>query len=203
MPLQGLGGMKLVVLFEVDAYDPALCADLATKEKGDTQTSDSVQDLTDVVSSMSMSTPLVLASKSSEKTKLHVIRAGIEVPQGALVKIKTRSKRNIQNLDWDAIYPQLYIGQTPTLKIGVHQRGRFEEVQTKTLDSPELKEVARETETGMKKLWSVLKELHNLVMANGKDARISVISKDGALQVLNRESLDSFLPEHTLSRFDV
>ena len=192
----------MVLRFEVDAYDPTLC-DIAPEEGYDAETSDTWDDLTNAVSSLSVGPEASSPASTDEDTAtLHVIRAGAEVPQSALVKIKTRSMRNIQNLDWDAIYPQLYIGQTPTLKIGVHQKGRFEEVQTKKLDAPELKEVAREAQTAMKKLWSALKELHNLAMAHGRKARISVVCRDGVLQVMERESTDSFLPEHVLKRFD-
>ena len=54
----------------------------------------------------------------------------------------------------------------------------------------------------MKKLWTILKELHNLAMAQGKEGRISVVSKGGVLQVVQRESTESFIPEDLLSRFD-
>ena len=47
-----------------------------------------------------------------------------------------------------------------------------------------------------------LKELHNLAMAHGRKARISVVCRDGVLRVMERESTDSFLPEHVLKRFD-
>lgn len=193
--------MKIVLRFEVDAYDPAFC-DAGREDDVDSENSDPLDTLVNAVSSLSMKSPQS-TSAATGSGDLHIIRAGAVVPQRALVKIKTRSQRNVGNLDWDVIYPQLFIGQTPTLKVGVHQKGRFYEVLDEKLDAPGRSTVAREAEKAMKRLCTVLRELHNLAMAYGKTARISVVSRGGALQVMERESSDSFLPDQILKRFDM
>ena len=199
--LQDFAGLKLLLLFEVDAYDPGLCDDAHT-ERDVAGGLDTMTSLQEALTALSVEPPLPARAAPDGSETLRVIRAGTEIPQRALVKIKTRSRLNIDNLDWGVIYPQLFIGQTPTLKIGVHQRGEFYEVREEKLDAPKREEVARETQTALKKLWTILKELHNLAMAQGKEGRINVVSKGGVLQVVQRESTESFIPEDLLSRFD-
>ena len=70
---------------------------------------------------------------------INVIKGGSEVAQSSLIKIKSRSEYNVKNIDWAAVYIQLFLGQTPNLFTGVHKRGLFYEVQRSTFDSPELK----------------------------------------------------------------
>ena len=133
---------------------------------------------------------------------IRIVRGGAVVPQSALIKIKTRSKWNIDHFDWEFAYPQQFIGQIPTQVIGVHHKGGFYEIREKKLDAPELRDVARKAQEGLKKLHEILEEIHNYAMAHGKKARLSLVCKAGVLQVMQRESADSYLPPDVLDRFE-
>ena len=80
------------------------------------------------------------------------------------------------------------------MHIGVHSKGVFDELRVKKLDAPDLKRHAKEAQQGMKKLRHTLEEIHNFAMTHGKKARLSLVCRDGVLQVMERESADSYLP---------
>lgn len=162
---------------------------------------DPLDDLTGAISALKLSKP-TSSDDTASPDGLRIIRAGTVVPQSALLKIKTRSERNIGNFNWDSVYPQLFIGQTRTHMIGVHRRGSFYEVQRKTLDDPELRDVAKKAQAGLKKLRHALEEIHTFIMAQGKQARLSLVCTDGSLKVMERKSADSFVPADILRRFE-
>lgn len=136
------------------------------------------------------------------KEDLRIVRGGSVIPQSALMKIKTRSMRNVETFDWKRFYPQQFIGQIPTQVIGVHRNGRFYEIREKRLDAPELRDVAQNTQAGLKKLNMVLQEIHEYAVEHGKNVRLSLVGKKGVLQVMQRESADSYLPSDVLDRFE-
>jgi hypothetical protein len=54
---------------------------------------------------------------------------GTQVPQESLLEVALRSKFFIDQLDWNKLYPQLALSQTPGLRLGVHERGTFTELR--------------------------------------------------------------------------
>jgi len=46
----------------------------------------------------------------------------------------SRSVFYLYQLDWNELYPQLVLSQTPSLRLGVHQRGEFIELREWQLD---------------------------------------------------------------------
>ncbi len=202
--LQDFAGLKLVLRCEVDAYYPSDSEQSGSTAAEKSTSSDPFDDLVGAISSLNIGS----ASSSAAKTPpastddVRIVRGGAVVPQSALIKIKTRSTRNIDSFDWQLFYPQQFIGQIPTQVIGVHQGGRFYEIREKRLDAPELRDVARKAQEGLKKLHEILEEIHNYAMAHGKKARLSLVSRGGVLQVMQRESADSYLPSDVLDRFE-
>ena len=222
--------MKFVVRSEVDAYNPALCkftegspaataAEVSANKDNDVKAADSttaadrvaapsasdpLDELTNALGSLTVdpTTARTTAASTATIPTLHVIHAGQVVPQKALIKLKTRSQINVANFDWHNAYPQLFFGGCPTLHIGVHKRGTFYEVRKKHLDDADLRGVARDAQSALKRLREALGEVHNFAMANGKEARRSLVCRGGNLQVMQRESADSFLPDDILRRFD-
>ena len=216
--LQDLAGLQVVVRSEVDAYNPELCKPSAAKvqagtsvkastpatDKADSTATttadpvDTLDSLTDALSSLSVNS----TSSSPGNPSLLIVRGGQVVPQAALIKLKTRIDWKAAQFDWQNAYPQLFLGGCPTLHIGVHTKGTFFEVRKKHLDDPDLRGVARTAQNGLKRLRAALGEVHNFAMANGKEARRSLVCRDGKLEVMQRESADSFLPDEILRRFD-
>lgn len=138
-----------------------------------------------------------------DKFGIKVIRGGSIVPQENLIKVKTRSEQSMKNFNWPNVYPQLLLGQTLTTMVGVHRRGVFFETQKITLNSPDLDEVAAAAQPGLKKLRQLLEEIQNVVMERGREARLSLVSKRGVLQIMESKNGKDLLPNDILSRFDV
>ncbi|KAI0698101.1 hypothetical protein BC835DRAFT_684939 [Cytidiella melzeri] len=197
---------KMVVRCEVDAcllpdagalprstsYDP----EAAIKPSPRTVSAD---DLADAFSSLDV------AATSSPPTMqdVNVVKGGTVVPQSSLIKIKTRSMRNVETFDWESAYLQLFLGQTCNLYLGVHQKGRFEEVRKTAFDSPELKEAAKNTRPVLKKLGRLLDEILYIAIDYGNKGRLSVVCKSGQLKVYERKGEEDFLlPEDVLKRFE-
>ena len=194
--------MRLVLRFEVDAYDPALCVD-AESPGPDTAPCNPVDGL--ITGMASLSTSLSACPPSTTKRSvddgLHIIFAGTEIPQDALIKIKTRSKKSMMRFDWKLIYPQLFIGQIPSLYIGVHQEGTFDKLHRRKMHAPELQPAAKIAQERLKKLRCTLEDIHNFAMAHGARTRLSLVCRDGELQVMERKSADGYLPLDVLSLF--
>ncbi|KAI0088709.1 hypothetical protein BDY19DRAFT_890744 [Irpex rosettiformis] len=196
-------GMKIVVRCEVDA-----CIDLEKDEdsqslsietRGSNNTSPpkavSADDLADALSSLSV-------TSSSTPQDVKIVDGGAVVPQSSLVKIKTRSMRNVETFDWSAAYLQLFLGQTYNLYLGVHQRGTFNEVREVNLETPEFQEAAKDMQPVLKKLGRLLDEILYIAIEYGHKGRLSVVCRAGQLKVYERKDEASFLPKDVLARFE-
>ena len=205
-----MSGLRLVVRCEVDAY---LAPEKTNGESGDTseaEADDPGEALTSALASLSLSSSSSSSPTSSapanpitsQKHGLTVIKAGTEVPQASLTKIKSRSEQSMASLRWYEVYPQLLLGQTFHAMIGVHLKGEFLKVQHVELGSPELEEVARSVQPGLRKLRYLLEEIQNAVMERGKDVKLSLVCRQGMLVLLKRTSSNSLLPSEVLERFE-
>lgn len=135
---------------------------------------------------------------------LHVVRAGREVAQPALIKLKTRAANSYSSFSWDGPYVQLYLGQTPTLIVGIHRDGTFDKLHERDLDTPEYENAKQRTEPALKKLRRLLDDIHAAVLKQGNGAKLSIITdnKLGVLKLVKRTD-DRVLPDEVLRRFDV
>ncbi|KAK1230846.1 hypothetical protein PQX77_006064 [Marasmius sp. AFHP31] len=110
-------------------------------------------------------------------------------------------KLNTGRVKWDEIVLQMSIAQTPHLFLGVHDRGNFEQVHKKSAaSSPELKAAEAEVKPALLKLRRVLEDIKRLVVVNS--GRLSLICRDGKLDVVERISRESCLPGEFLNKFD-
>lgn len=190
----------MVVRYEVDA---CLSPSGEPNESNESSSDTPEEVLTNVLSTLSISENDHGAQKTEEKPfGINIVQAGAVVHQTSLVKIKTRSQINFGSFNWFHAYSQLLLGQTKTVMIGVHRKGEFFEIREFKLDSPELKEVEQACQPGLRKLRSMLEELQNIVMERGKGARLSLVCRDGVLQLMERTSSKALLPGETLKRFD-
>lgn len=200
----------MVVRYEVDACFPppdepdssTSAEDTSAEDTLTSKASASAEDaLTDALSALSFSEPTPEPTQQ-KPYGINIIRAGTVAPQSSLVKVKTRSLRNYALFKWAQAYPQLLLGQTKTVMIGVHSAGVFSETHTVELDSPKLEEVARSVQPGLRKLRRLLGELQDRVMERGKEARLSLVCRDGVLQLMERSSGRPLLPQEILERFE-
>ena len=67
---------------------------------------------------------------------------------------------------------------------GVHRRGEFFETRRYELGAPELEDVARAAQPGLKKLRQLLQGIQDAMMSRGKDARLSLVCRQGVLQAI-------------------
>ncbi|KAG6845626.1 hypothetical protein H0H87_006679 [Tephrocybe sp. NHM501043] len=204
-----LNGLKLVVRFEVDACIPAVSPTTSPVASPASPTGD-LDDIIGALSGVSLRTEAAAPSRSvtsSEASKafpdIIVIPGGTVVPQSSIVELTTRSIHNALNFDWKESYPQLFLSQTAHHFLAVHARGRFEQINKRKLESPELKDIAlREIQEDLKKLRRLLELIKVLVMKHGEQGRLSLVCQGGDLKVYERDNQASCLPDEVLQLFD-
>jgi len=208
--------MKMIVRFEVDAC-------LSTKTSDDTKPSvkdapaPAVDDLADALGSMKLSSA---ASTSPPPGLINILHAGTQVPQDALLEVASRSAYFVNQLDWNELYPQLALSQTPALRLGVHERGRFTELREwqvigagagaggASADAgagapPDLTAERRETAAQIVRLARVLEDVQELAISRGPGpaGSFSLVCEGGALHVYGRKGARSCLPPDVRARF--
>ena len=118
--------MKMIVRFEVDSCLPPDTTD--TKHSAKKAPVPAVDDLADALGSINLSSSTASESTSSPAA-INILRAGTQVPQDTLLEVASRSAYFVNQLDWNELYPQLALSQTPGLRLGVHERGKFTELR--------------------------------------------------------------------------
>ena len=183
--------MNMVVRFEVDA-----CIETSFDDAG----------FCKATGRKTVSSPLLPLRQTSFGTTsgvdVDVIRAGQLVPQSSLMEMTTRSKRFANQYRWEENYPQLYLSQTPHHVLGIHDGGLFHRTETRMLDDEEMRAIHTQSEDAFKKLRALLGTIQGLVVAYGKEGRLSLVCNRGLLAVYEREDRESCLPEVVMNRFD-
>jgi hypothetical protein len=160
------------------------------------------------------------ASTSPPPGLLNILRAGAQVPQDALLEVASRSAFYVNQLDWNELYPQLALSQTPALRLGVHERGRFTELRewqvigaggaSADADAdagagapPDLTAQRRETAAQIVRLARVLEDVQELAISRGPGpaGSFSLVCENGALRVYGRKGARSCLPLDVRARF--
>ena len=189
----------MLVRFGVDACLPSPDTSAKTTTVDDS-------DLVDALSSMNIQqTSTSVTSMTSPA--INIIRAGTQVPQDSLVEVASRSVHYLDQLDWNELYPQLALSQTPVLRLGVHTRGEFTElrewqlegsgarVDTGTTPRPggtqrgadvlDLSAQRQETAVQIVRLAKVLQAVQKIAIARGPGpaGSFSLVCEDGKLCV--------------------
>jgi hypothetical protein len=218
---QDMVDMKMVVRFEVDA---CLASEANSPAKAPAP---AVDDLANALGNLSLQTSALAQKTTSSSSKsesesselesvsvspssgIKVIRAGTQVPQDALLEVASRSAYFIDKLDWNEIYPQLALSQTPALHLGVHERGTFTELREWQVDGagadslPGIAAQRSETAGQMVRLARVLEEVQELAIARGPgpEGSFSLVCEGGELRVYARNGAKSCLPLDVMARF--
>ena len=210
--------IKLIVRFEVDA---CLSTDANTAKTGISDKKPSAKkapelaldDLVDALGDMNLTSSSTTRTTSSSSPALNIIRAGTQVPQESLLEVTSRSKYFIDQLDWNELYPQLAISQTPGLRLGVHERGTFTEMRECQVDDedgadagvpPGLPEQRRDTAAQFVRLSRVLEDVQELAISRGPGptGSFSLVCEGGELRVYARKGVRrSCLPPDVRTRF--
>jgi hypothetical protein len=217
---QDMLDMKMVVRFEVDAClstDAGPEKATSTGGASDTdrlskKTAGSVDDLADALGSMDLKSRS--APSSTKGPRINVVRAGTQVPQDALIEVTSRSKHFVDQLDWNELYPQLALSNTPLLYLGVHDRGTFTQLRkwrvhgpgSDSTDSsvPDLVAQRKQMALQIVRLACVLEELQGLAISRGPgpSGRFSLVCQGGSLRVYGRsDNKETCLPPDVMARF--
>ena len=183
--------MNMVVRFEVDA-----CIETLVDDEG----------FCKATGRKTVSSSLLPLRQTSFGTTsgvdVNVIRAGQLVPQSSLLEMTTRSERFADQYRWEENYPQLYLSQTPHHMLAIHRGGRFHRTESRMLDDAEMRAIHTQYDDVFKKLRALLGTIQRLVVACGKEGRLSLVCRRGLLAIYEREDRESCLPEAVMNRFD-
>jgi hypothetical protein len=202
--------LKMIVRFGVDACLPTNTGPgqaKTTETSGITQTANvsAVDDLLKSFGSLKLQSATTKASST-----IDVVRAGTQVPQDALLEVTSRSANYVDQLDWNELYPQLVLSQTPAVRLGVHQRGTFTNLRQWQVDGsadssvPGLSAQRKETAMQIVRLAAVLKRVQQLAIARGPGpaGSFSLICEGGVLRVYGRNAdKKGCLPRDVIARF--
>jgi hypothetical protein len=194
---QDMLDIKLIVRFEVDTCLPT---DANTAKTGTSDKKPSVKkvpelaldDLVDALGDMNLTSSSTTTTTSL--SSLNIIRAGTQVPQESLLEVTSRSKYFIDQLEWNELYPQLAISQTPGLRLGVHEHGTFTEMHECQVDNkdgadvgvpPGLPEQRRNTAAQFVWLARVLEDVQELAISRGPgpSGSLSLVCEGGEPRV--------------------
>lgn len=197
--------MKMVVRFEVDGCLPTPRAKPASTQEGPSKPSQaqSPDDLADALAGLniiSSSLPDVEDTASSTvkatvtSPSIKIIHGGAEVPQESIMELATRSQYFVHEINWAEIFPQLFLSNTPNFYLGVHNRGRVDEIRKMKLSGDELGRQREEAEVTFRKLGKALQVIQETAKKYGKARRVSLVCEGGTLKVYERLSKQSSLP---------
>ncbi|KAJ7890304.1 hypothetical protein B0H13DRAFT_2531260 [Mycena leptocephala] len=95
-----------------------------------------------------------------------------------------------------------FFSQTPHHFLAVHNRGRFSAVNKRKLTSSELRAVEQQIQPDLKKLRAALDLIKEIVVKHGQRGRLTLVYQDGTLQVFERVSSASCLPDEVMAKFE-
>ena len=193
----------MVVRAEVDAYRPSRSTTTNPSRTAASSTG-GIDDLAAALQRTSIQTTARSERVSTGDTMLLIQEAGTIAPQDSIAELKTVSVKGLSagRVRWEEIMLQLFIAQTPHLFLGVHDRGNFVQVRDQTMSSPEMKAAEAKVKPSLLKLRRVLEDIKKLVIAHGEAGRLTLICRDGRLDVVERTSQQSCLPAYFLKKFN-
>ena len=163
--------------------------------------------LTDQLSGLGLykTTTSADARRTQRSADINVIHAGSIVSQSDLVELTTRSKKSVSQFDWTEQYPQLLLTWVPYLFLCVHDNGVFQRMVRHQLGTPGMSSVNRspDIQRGFRQLVAVLKVIQELAREHGRKGRLSLVSRDGRLEVFECTESQGFLKDEELERFGV
>ena len=117
--------------------------------------------------------------------ELTVIQSGTLLPQSSILELATRSIRYADRTSNEDVFLQLFLTQTPTHVIAIHQNGNFEKVVRQELGSAEFTRIAEmeEIQQSIGKFVELLKVIQRLVKEHGTSGRLSLVCEKGKLEL--------------------
>ncbi|TFK83925.1 hypothetical protein K466DRAFT_602443 [Polyporus arcularius HHB13444] len=137
-------------------------------------------------------------------SEFKIVRAGTLLPQSRILELATRSANYLDRTTSNDTFLQMFLTQTPTHLIAVHQRGTFERVIRQELASEEFVRIAEAEEIlqGIAQFVELMREIQRLVKEYGKEERVSLICGKGKLELFGLGGQEGLLRQEELARFD-
>lgn len=162
-------------------------------------------DKADLSAQHSKDAPSTRGTDDSEPntTELAVIHAGILVPQANILELATRSIHYVDRTNDEDIFLQMFLTQTPTHLVAVHQRGSFERVVRQELQSPQFADIAEREDitNSLAKFVALLKGIQRLVKEYRQRRGVSLVCDKGKLEMLERVGDEGLVRDGELARF--
>ncbi|EOO01310.1 putative geranylgeranyl pyrophosphate synthetase protein [Phaeoacremonium minimum UCRPA7] len=165
------GGMMCLVRHETDGYVDDKAGPAAAVEQPDT-----TDYLSDVLGALSIATK---EKNTGGTPSLTVVNTGEEVVDlSSTLEIKTRAAS--KTLDLSEVSPQLWISQTPTLVVGYHRNGVFNDVRVRNMKQ-EIRTWEATNQTSLVKLAFLIKRIISVVEGCGN--RNAIVTYDGGTKL--------------------
>ncbi len=163
-----MGGMKLVVRFEVDGC--------ILEDIGSEQTS---------MPTNSSTSP----SSDTAPGPVTIVSGGAVVPDSSIIEISSK-KQGVPG-SWRKRYEQMFFSQTPAIYVGTHTNGNFTSITKKTMR--ELDYVRQNMQPNLRQLCVAMTDIRNRLLDAHK--RVSLVCKDHQLKVYEIVEEGMGLPE--------
>ncbi|KAF8610326.1 hypothetical protein BDV93DRAFT_601357 [Ceratobasidium sp. AG-I] len=160
-------GLRFLVRFEVDAMTPASKISAGTAEA-----KDELEDLVNAFTHASISSstappkPNSMALKQPatiiavDGSELRYVAHGKLIPQSDIIELRTAASKF--DIPWSDIYPQLFLSQTPTIKVAKHLDGRIDAINTYNIEGEALQETHNKMNPELNALTKVLTQIRDV-----------------------------------------
>ncbi|KAI1789995.1 hypothetical protein LXA43DRAFT_922815 [Ganoderma leucocontextum] len=165
---------------------------------------DSGWDLPDDASAWGVTADTAQNEESSVTNgELTIVRSGALLPQSSILELATRSIKFADRTSNEDIFLQLFLTQTPTHLVAIHQYGNFEKIVRQELQSPEFVSIAEMegTQKSLAQFVELLKEIQRLVKELGTGRRLSLVCEKGKLELFGLAGEEGRLSDDELERF--
>ena len=134
---------------------------------------------------------------------LTIVPAGSLLPQSSIIELATRSIRFADRTSNEGVFFQLFLTQTPSHLVAIHQSGTFEKVMRQELDSSEFTGIAEMNgiQKNIAQFVELLKEIQSLVKEHGRTGRLSLVCEKGKLELFGLDGEEGSLAAKDLERF--
>jgi hypothetical protein len=193
-----LGGLKVILRFEVDSYDSTLAPHGNLRPTSH----QSIDDLTGELRTLALNQgPEQVFSSDLSETNLVVRQGGFEVSHKSLIEIKTRAARRPILLDEVGL--QLWFAQICHLKIGYHKGGAFQRVETRDFEkNGDFEALKQEYGNDLKRLVVLVRYIKGILKSSDKK-RATLVFEKGELWLHEQIGDRHALPPDLMRKWDV
>lgn len=184
-----LGDLNCVVQFEVDAWYEA-------GETGTPVQSDPDESILSSITNLSLGESAPQKHAPPASTDLSVVQHGRNITSSKLAEIKARGPKSLQ---MNKFMPQLWLGRTPYLLVGMHEKGNGVFNRVEIVDAAaKFPEWEKQNQDPLRRLSRLIAELRRV--SKETDYGSCIITCD---HTIKPPRLEIFAPSKTSKKFDL